>query len=198
MKKKIKTGTLSELMSICQNYIDDTISEEKFYEALSRIDVKKYMPLYEKQMHIGLALSDMENLEIQIGLEPECAIDLEKIHFFRFLLAYTNLEDDLFIPNADVIDMLNITGVVDYFLNICERDYNAIIRMFNVAIEFKDMFAKNALLESIDNEQAKENIVKVTKVFEDKKMVENVAKLVEMNDPALIDLKKTIHSMEIK
>lgn len=184
--------TVKNIIKKCESFNKGKTTEEDFSKYLSELTVYKRLSMYKKGMYVSMAMLDLDDLQTKVGFEADVAIEIERLYVIRFILSYIETSDTYHMINSDDIETMYASGLIDYVLDICERDYSVMKSMFDNAMKLKYIAVINELLGSVTSEQNAENIDKVAKIFEDKKTVSNVVEIMQYNDPALKSLKDEV------
>lgn len=98
---------------------------------------------------MDLALEDLDDMETIKGYEYDNAMSMEVIYVLRFLMAYVEVERDVYEFDDLAVDTLYNAGVVDYILTYCNKDFEILKRMFDNAIKFKVLNAVRSMIDAV-------------------------------------------------
>lgn len=188
---------LKDIIRICKEFIEDSENEKivkEYNDLLNSIIVKSYMPMQEKVVALVRMLMDNER-EIDVessfftaGLELACCFD--------GLLAYTNIdpEVDIAIKNYENYDIIYQSGLADYILQYCEKDYERLVKMMERTLSFENLREMINSLSSMDSGMLREvvNALKGVKKDLDSETIKNIADIMRLDDPLLTQIKETI------
>lgn len=188
---------LKDIIRICKDFIEDSENEKtvkEYNDLLNSIIVKSYMPIQEKVVALVRMLMDNER-EIDVessfftaGLELACCFD--------GLLAYTNIdpEVDISIKNYENYDIIYQSGLADYILQYCEKDYERLVKMMERTLSFENLREMINSLSSMDSGMLREvvNALKGVKKDLDSETIKNIADIMRLDDPLLTQIKETI------
>lgn len=188
---------LKDIIRICKDFIEDSENEKtvkEYNDLLNSIIVKSYMPMQEKVVALVRMLMDNER-EIDVessfftaGLELACCFD--------GLLAYTNIdpEVDISIKNYENYDIIYQSGLADYILQYCEKDYERLVKMMERTLSFESLREMINSLSSMDSGMLREvvNALKGVKKDLDSETIKNIADIMRLDDPLLTQIKETI------
>lgn len=186
--------SIKEVIDFCKKYTRKEMSEKDFEKFLKSINIFRRLSMYQKSMLVSLAIMDFDDLNINFGIESDTSAEIEVIYVNRFITSYMDIKNEPFEIDAYDVEVMYSSGLIDYILDICERDFDIIKRMYENAIKLKYINILNSMLGDITNEQNEQNIKTISKVFEDKETINNVAKIVEFNDPSLKKVKEILYS----
>lgn len=186
--------SIKEVIDFCKKYTRKEMSETDFEKFLKSINIFRRLSMYQKSMLVSLAIMDFDDLNINFGIESDTSAEIEVIYVNRFITSYMDIKNEPFEIDAYDVEVMYSSGLIDYILDICERDFDIIKRMYENAIKLKYINILNSMLGDITNEQNEQNIKTISKVFEDKETINNVAKIVEFNDPSLKKVKEILYS----
>ena len=195
MKEKIK---FQDLLARCEEYLNNTITQEELVEATKSLFVRYYIPMKEKVEIIQSILYDtyftMEPIEYKIE-------GIEKAKILKGFLAYfVNIEYEE--SDKELLDKCDdyTFEIVEQVLNIgspdltalFEKDYNKLTRMLDSIVSQGDINNLITIFENLDTEALKEENKKLRRSFKDitksKEGQQAVADLLEIarfNDPAM-------------
>lgn len=184
--------TVEYIVKMCYKLYEKKIDLDKFNDFLQSLKINKRLNFTKKGMIISMAISDLNELKFVTDAEGDTASDMEKIYVTRFILSYVDTGYEFYQITDDDMEVMYETGLIDYILNFCERDFNIMKRMFENAIKFKYLNMAKSLLSDISSSENTDNINKVVEIFNDDKKMETVAEIMRYNDPALKALKDEI------
>lgn len=189
---------IKDVLKRCDDYLNGKMSEDKFKIFLESLNISKRLSMFKKNSLIDMAMLDYDDISPIEGAYGDSAIEMESIYINRFLMAYIELSYEPYSYNENNIEILYESGFVDFVLDLCEKDYNMLIRMFDNAINIKYISSMHNIIFDITSKENADNVNKISDIFKDKHAIDSVVKILEANDPALQDIKKSIYSMDKK
>lgn len=193
-----KTYQIYEILAAAAEWLNDPESEEKanlFENIKSKLIVREYMPLGQKEICLRKAIMDVRSDE---ELMPYTASILYEIAvLFDCLLAYVvNLEPDIdnLYKDASFYDLIVMSGLKDYILSFCSKDYEDMRHMADRMITFDNLKELTKTLESASPEAVNE-LTREFKNFTTDTNIEMIKRLSEImanNDPLMTKVKDTI------
>lgn len=193
-----KTYQIYEILAAAAEWLNDPESEEKanlFETIKSKLIVKEYMPLGQKEICLRKAImdvrSDEELMPYTVSILYEIAV------LFDCLLAYVvNLEPDIdnLYKDASFYDLIVMSGLKDYILSFCGKDYENMRHMADRMITFDNLKELTKTLESASPEAVNEltrefkNFTADTNI----EMLKNLSEVMAHNDPLMTKVKGAI------
>lgn len=197
MSEEMKVYKIYEILAAAAEWAENPEKEEAI-EALENIKnsliVKDYMPIKQKGMCLNKMLID---IYVDKDTSDSAAVGEEIAMLFDCLLAYVvNLDYDIdtLFKDAEYYDLLYISGIVDYILGFCQKDYNKLERMVDKMISYDNLLE---LMSQMDM-ATPENVEELTKEFKrfrtetNPEILKNLGDIMVNNDPLLARTKKTI------
>lgn len=188
---------LQEILNICDAFIknsEDEATIKAYNDMLQKLVVRAYLPMQEKVIALVRMIMDSDK-DIDVpetfftaGLEIACCFD--------GLLSYVNIDPEvnLEIKNYENYDLIYQSGLADYILEYCGKDYERLVRMMERTLSYQNL---TELIQSIREinvgglSEATERIRNLKDEI-DPEVIKNIADIARMNDPALNNLKDTI------
>ena len=122
------------------------------------------------------------------GLEIACCFD--------GLLSYVNIDPEvnLEIKNYENYDLIYQSGLADYILEYCGKDYERLVRMMERTLSYQNLTELIQSIREINVGGLSEAAEKIREIKDeiDPEVIKNIADIARMNDLALNDLKDTI------
>lgn len=199
-----KTYHIYEILTAAANWLDDPEDEEKtkaIDDIKMNLVIKDYVPLRQKELVLRKALLDIRSNE---DILPYTASILYEIALmFDCLLAYVvNIEYDIdsVYKDADFYDVLKMSGISDYILSFCEKDYEDLRKMADRMISFDNLMELSKAVEITSPEQ----IDKLTDEFKrfrtelDPEMLKQLSNIMAGNDPLVTTIKTAVENEAFK
>lgn len=187
-----------EVLEAANKFLLDPENEEKLivYNSIKeKLIIKKHLSLAQRENIILRSLIDIRSSDEEMNL-GQISNAFEISLTFNALLSYTNIEPD-FSPvykNDIVYDILWESGLMEYILEFCEKDYDRVEKQFYQIISYQNLIN---LIENMDSLKL-ENIEELTNSFKnfslklDPAVVKNLAEIAKFNDPFVQNLKDEI------
>lgn len=188
---------LKDILGICRKFIEHSEDEKnikEYNDLLNSLVIKSYMPMQEKVVALVRIIIDndreidVESSFFTAGFELACCFD--------GLLAYTNIEPevDLESKNYENYDIIYQSGLADYILQYCEKDYNRLVRMMERTLSFENLTELTNSLASMDSGVLREvvNALKEVKNDINPETIKNIADIMRLNDPLLTHVKEDV------
>lgn len=190
---------LQEVLKVCEDFISNSEDKnvlETYNDMLKNLVIRSYLPMQEKVIALVRMIIDSDK-DIDVpatfftaGLEIACCFD--------GLLSYTNIETEVNveIKNYENYDLIYQSGLADYILQYCEKDYDRLVRMMEHTLSYENL---NELVESI-REVDFGKLSEVTATIKnmkseiDPEVIKNMADIMRLNDPNLTRLNDTLNS----
>ena len=179
------------------DFIMDPLNEEynkRLEDFKSKLVIRSFLPLAQKEAVMLKTLYDINSMDTES--QHFCSA-LEVSMTFNGLFAYVvnidyNIEDQL--KDEIYYDIFWASGVADYILSFCEKDYERLRDMIRMMISFENL---KELLEEI-SKYTPESIDKLTESFKsftlkaNSDVIRNLADIARNNDPILTGVKENI------
>lgn len=195
MEKLLDFDEVAVISAEYLDHQDDREAKEKFDEMKSKISVRSYLTLDQKEMLLELVLYDIKVLDD----EPESfVIGLELSKFFNGLLGYTNIECDpeSLSRTAPFYEIFQNSGLYDYILGFCEKDYCRLEKQIDEMLRFDNIKFLCSLIEKMTPDSVDE-LSKEFKRFTndiDATVIKNLADIARNQDPLLHSIKETMEN----
>ena len=161
---------------------------------LQNLVIRAYLPMQEKVVALVRMVMDSDK-DIDVpeafftaGLEIACCFD--------GLLSYVNIEPEVNpdIKSYENYDLIYQSGLADYILEYCGKDYERLVRMMERTLSYENLTDLVQSMREMDTGSLRElvNTLRNMKDEIDPEVIKNIADIARMNDPALNDLKDTI------
>lgn len=199
-----KIYQIYEILAAAAEWLNDPENEGKaknFENIKSNLIIREYLPLGQKEICLKKAIVDVRSEE---ELMPYTASILYEISIlFNCLLAYVvNLEPDInnLYKDASFYDLIVLSGLKDYILSFCEKDYKEMRHMANRMITFDNLKELTKTLNSASPE-AIDELTKEFKNFTAEtniEMLKRVSDIMAHNDPLVTKVKDAIEDGAFK
>ena len=199
-----KTYQIYEILAAAAEWLNDPEDEEKalkFNEIQQGLVIRDYMPLGQKELIMRKALIDMRSDEQVL---PYTASILHEIALlFDCLLAYVvNLDPNIdnIYKDASFYDILKLSGIIDYILSFCEKDYESLRQMADRMISFDNLkeLTKNIELASPEQVQRLTDEFKRFTTDTNSEVLKHMGEIMAANDPLLNRIKTNIEDEAFK
>lgn len=189
---------LQEILKVCEDFVsspEDKETLESYNKMLQELTIKTYMPMQEKV--IALVRMTMDSDKDRDIDESFFTAGVELAACFDGLLSYiTNLEQEvnLEIKNYENYDLIYQSGLADYILQYCEKDYQRLIKMFERTFSYMNLNELISSMESMDTGSLKTltTTIKGLKDEIDPKVISDLADIMRYNDPNFVAIKENI------
>ena len=192
--------TLEEIVKFLEKYIKKETSEEAFNLFIDKLNIKSYLPLEKKSQ---LLVSIVMNLVYTDGFVSEmAAVDLELRKLFRCLLAYTDIDMnsvDIYPIDFATYDIFIESGLYDYILSICEKDYKRLEKLLEQALSFESVMQTSMNLAHINPEEMSRQIKEGEKFMNGftSQDLEHLSNIATLTDPLVHDIAKLIRDGKV-
>ena len=188
---------LQEILDICDQFTkhpEDETAVKAYNDMLQNLVIRAYLPMQEKVVALVRMVMDSDK-DIDVpeafftaGLEIACCFD--------GLLSYVNIEPEvnLDIKSYENYDLIYQSGLADYILEYCGKDYERLVRMMERTLSYENLTDLVQSMREMDTGSLRElvNTLRNMKDEIDPEVIKNIADIARMNDPALNALKDTI------
>lgn len=188
---------LQEILDICDQFTkhpEDETAVKAYNDMLQNLVIRAYLPMQEKVVALVRMVIDSDK-DIDVpeafftaGLEIACCFD--------GLLSYVNIEPEVNpdIKSYENYDLIYQSGLADYILEYCGKDYERLVRMMERTLSYENLTDLVQSMREMDTGSLRElvNTLRNMKDEIDPEVIKNIADIARMNDPALNDLKDTI------
>ncbi len=188
---------LQEILNVCNTFIknpEDEATVKAYNNMLKGLVIRAYLPMQEKVIALVRMIMDSDK-DIDVpetfftaGLEIACCFD--------GLLSYVNIDPEvnLEIKNYENYDLIYQSGLADYILEYCGKDYERLVRMMERTLSYQNLTELIQSIREINVGGLSEAAEKIREIKDeiDPEVIKNIADIARMNDPALNDLKDTI------
>lgn len=188
---------LQEILDICDQFTkhpEDETAVKAYNDMLQSLVIRAYLPMQEKVVALVRMVMDSDK-DIDVpeafftaGLEIACCFD--------GLLSYVNIEPEVNpdIKSYENYDLIYQSGLADYILEYCGKDYERLVRMMERTLSYENLTDLVQSMREMDTGSLRElvNTLRNMKDEIDPEVIKNIADIARMNDPALNDLKDTI------
>ena len=187
---------LQEILDICDQFTkhpEDETAVKTYNDMLQNLVIRAYLPMQEKVVALVRMVMDSDK-DIDVpeafftaGLEIACCFDG---------LSYVNIEPEVNpdIKSYENYDLIYQSGLADYILEYCGKDYERLVRMMERTLSYENLTDLVQSMREMDTGSLRElvNNLRNMKDEIDPEVIKNIADIARMNDPALNDLKDTI------
>ena len=188
---------LQEILDICDQFTkhpEDETAVKAYNDMLRNLVIRAYLPMQEKVVALVRMVMDSDK-DIDVpeafftaGLEIACCFD--------GLLSYVNIEPEVNpdIKSYENYDLIYQSGLADYILEYCGKDYERLVRMMERTLSYENLTDLVQSMREMETGSLRElvNTLRNMKDEIDPEVIKNIADIARMNDPALNDLKDTI------
>lgn len=192
--------TLEEIVKFLEKYIKKETSEEAFNLFIDKLNIKSYLPLEKKSQ---LLVSIVMNLVYTDGFVSEmAAVDLELRKLFRCLLAYTDMDEnsvDVYPIDFSTYDVFIESGLYDYILSICGKDYKRLEALLTQALSFESVMQVSMNMAQMDPDKMSKDIKEAEKFMENfsTKDLEHLANIATLTDPLVHDIANMVREGKV-
>ena len=199
-----KIFQIYEILAAAAEWLNDPENEEKakaFEEIKTALVIRDYMPLGQKELVMRKALIDMRSDEQVLPYTASVLYEIALL--FDCLLAYVvNLDAniDSIYKDASFYDILKLSGIIDYILSFCEKDYDSLRQMADRMISFDNLkeLTKNIELASPEQVQRLTDEFKRFTTETTPEVLKHMGEIMAANDPLLTNIKKNIEDEAFK
>ena len=196
-----KTYQIYEILSAAAEWLNDPESEEKnkaFEDIKTALVIRDYMPLEQKEIIMRKALIDMRSDEEVMPYTASILYEIALV--FDCLLAYVvNLDPNIdnVYKDASFYDLLYMSGVIDYILSFCGKDYEFLRKMADRMISFDNLkeLSKNIEITSPEYINALTEEFKRFRTDTNPEMLKHLGEIMAGNDPLLNNIKKNVEDV---
>lgn len=192
--------TLEEVVIFAQRCVNKEISKEGYDAFIKKLNIKSYLPL-EKKSQILISLI-MQLVYTEGFVSEMAAIDLEIRKLFRCLLAYTDMDVnsvDAYPIDFSTYDVIVESGLYDYILSICKKDYKRLEKLIEQAISFESIMQVSMNMAQMDPDKMYSQIKDAEKFMQgfSSKDVEHFAQIATLQDPLVHDIANMIRDNKL-
>lgn len=188
---------LQEILDICDAFTknpEDEATVKTYNDMLQGLVIRAYLPMQEKVVALVRMIIDSDK-DINVpetfftaGLEIACCFD--------GLLSYVNIEPEvnIDIKNYENYDLIYQSGLADYILEYCGKDYDRLARMMERTLSYQNLSELVQSMREMDTGNLREltNTIRGMKDEIDPEVIKNIADIMRLNDPTLNDLKDSV------
>ena len=192
--------TLEEIVKFLEKYIKKETSSEAFDLFIQKLNIKSYLPLERKSQ---ILISIIMNVVYTEGFVSELAtVDLELRKLFRCLLAYTDMDMnsvDAYPIDFSTYDIFIESGLYDYILSICEKDYKRLEALLTQALSFESVMQVSMNMAQMNPEQMALDMKEAKKFMDgfSSQDLEHLANIATLTDPLVHDIAKMIRDGKV-
>lgn len=164
----------------------------KSFEELKRsLVIRDYLTAAEKNIVLFRILMDADRDINSTSSTFAMAMDLGCV--FDGLLSYTNIDST--IPQEwktyELYDMFHMSGLVDYILQYCRKDYERLVALVDRTVSFEHLTQLIDVVRKLDNKELKQTLAEFRALQEDMdpNLIRDISDIVRYNDPSLYVLK---------
>lgn len=192
----METIKIADVLKICSDFIKAPTRENQnaLNELQQKLVIKSYLPLAEKTIALFKIMNDSDQ---PVGtLSSVFTIGVEVACLFDGLLAYTNIDNniDLIDKTYENYDCLQQSGMADYILQYCERDYGVLVKLMDRTINYHNLIDLMNTLKDLNLDKAEEftKQVKEMQFNMDSAVIKDMADILRYNNPNLYKLEGLI------
>lgn len=195
MVNEIEYVDIIDLLKVCNDYLGDPTEEntKKFNDMQAKIIIKPYLTLDQKENIIKRIFVDVQTSNTD-GLSFVNEIELSMVLYG--VLGYTNINPETvqYVRTEEVYDTLIFSGIVDYILEFCEKDYKRLESMVEKVSAWDNILN---LINAV-NQLEVGNIEELTEEFKqfrlntDKQYINDLADIMRTNDKLFNNIKNTM------
>ena len=192
--------TLEEIVKFLEKYLKKETSNEAFDLFIQKLNIKSYLPLERKSQ---ILISIIMNVVYTEGFVSELAtIDLELRKLFRCLLAYTDMDMnsvDAYPIDFSTYDIFIESGLYDYILSICEKDYKRLEALLTQALSFESVMQVSMNMAQMNPEQMALDMKEAKKFMDgfSSQDLEHLSNIATLTDPLVHDIAKMIRDGKV-
>lgn len=192
--------TLEEIVKFLEKYKKKETTEEAYKLFIKKLNIKSYLPLEQKSQ---ILISMVMNLVYTEGFVSEmAAVDLELRKLFRCLLAYTDMDMnsvDIYPIDFATYDIFIESGLYDYILSICEKDYKRLEKLLEQALSFESVMQTSMNLAHVNPEEMSRQIKEGEKFMSrfTSQDLEHLSNIATLTDPLVHDIAKLIRDGKV-
>ena len=193
---------LQEILDVCDAFIknpEDEATVKAYNDMLQGLVIRAYLPMQDKVVALVRMIIDSDK-DIDVpetfftaGLEIACCFD--------GLLSYVNIEPEvnIEIKNYENYDLIYQSGLADYILEFCGKDYDRLVRMMERTLSYQNLMELVQSIREVDVGGLSEVTEKIRGMKDeiDPEVIKNIADIARMNDPALNNLRDTIDNESV-
>ena len=204
MAEENKIYQIYEILAAAAEWLNDPENEEKsnaFEDIKTALVIRDYMPLEQKEIIMRKALIDMRSEEEVMPYTASILYEIALV--FDCLLAYVvNLDPNIdnVYKDASFYDILYMSGVIDYILSFCGRDYEFLRKMADRMISFDNLkeLSKNIEVTSPEYINALTEEFKHFRTDTSPEVLKHLGEIMAGNDPLLNNIKKNVEDVAYK
>ena len=188
---------LQDILKVCKEFIDSPEDEQTlsaYNSMLQELKVRAYLPMQEKVIALVRMIIDSDkDFDVPAAF---FTAGLEIAWLFDGLLSYVNIEPEvnIDIKNYENYDLIYQSGLADYIIEFCGKDYDRLVRMMERTLSYQNLMELVQSIREVDVGGLSEVTEKIRGMKDeiDPEVIKNIADIARMNDPALNTLKDTI------
>ena len=198
MAEENKIYQIYEILAAAAEWLNDPENEEKsnaFEDIKTALIIRDYMPLEQKEIIMRKVLIDMRSEEEVMPYTASILYEIALV--FDCLLAYVvNLDPDIdnVYKDASFYDLIVMSGLKDYILSFCGKDYENMRHMADRMITFDNLKELTKALE-VASPEAVNELTREFKNFTADTNIEMIKKIGEImahNDPLITKVKGAV------
>lgn len=186
-----------DVIQVCQGFIENPSAEnaDKLEQLKLKMVIRTYLPMQEKVVTLYRITMDADK-STELASSVFTA-GLEMAFAFTGLLSYTNI-DNLSIPKElkiyECYDALYQSGLADYILSFCEKDYERLTKMMDRTISYENILELLDTMNQIQPDVIRESLEEFKKFRESAtpEMLRDMADIMRFNDPHLYEIKERV------
>lgn len=191
MENKIQIQVAIRAMQEYLKNPADTGAVKSFEELKRSLVIRDYLTAAEKNIVLFRILMDADRDINSTSSTFAMAMDLGCV--FDGLLSYTNIDST--IPQEwktyELYDMFHMSGLVDYILQYCRKDYERLVALVDRTVSFEHLTQLVDVVRKLDNKELKQTLAEFRALQEDMdpNLIRDISDIVRYNDPSLYVLK---------
>lgn len=191
MENKIQIQVAIRAMQEYLKNPADTGAVKSFEELKRSLVIRDYLTAAEKNIVLFRILMDADRDINSTSSTFAMAMDLGCV--FDGLLSYTNIDST--IPQEwktyELYDMFHMSGLVDYILQYCRKDYERLVALVDRTVSFEHLTQLIDVVRKLDNKELKQTLAEFRALQEDMdpNLIRDISDIVRYNDPSLYVLK---------
>lgn len=185
--------TFQEVLDICNAFIEDSENKEKveaYNNMLNSLTIRSYLPMQEKVIALVRTVIDSDK-DVDVP-ESMFTAGIEISCLFNGLLSYTNIDKptNIDVKNYENYDTIYQSGLADYILDFCGKDYKRLVRMLERTMSFENLTDLIKSIQAIDLKELRKTVEELKDITKDvdPELVKNMADIMRFNDPNLSKL----------
>ena len=188
---------LQEILDVCDAFIknpEDEATVKAYNDMLQGLVIRAYLPMQDKVVALVRMIIDSDK-DIDVP-ETLFTAGLETASCYDGPLSYVKNEPEvnIEIKNYENYDLIYQSGLADYILEFCGKDYDRLVRMMERTLSYQNLMELVQSIREVDVGGFSEFTEKIRGMKDeiDPEVIKNIADIARMNDPALNNLRDAI------